>query len=140
VNFACDACQKRYSIADEKVQGRSFRVTCKQCGHVIVVRAATPPATAARAPTAVPPPAPTSASPPASADVARSAPSAPRAAPPPPAPALPPAPLEPRLPADPPAPPHHDEHEHFFSSEPVHRPRVTAEWLLQGQRRRRGPR
>ena len=33
MNFTCDQCQKVYSIADEKVAGRAFRVTCKQCGR-----------------------------------------------------------------------------------------------------------
>ena len=49
MNFNCDKCQKAYTIADEKVAGRSFRVTCKQCGHVIQVKASGP------APTAVAP-------------------------------------------------------------------------------------
>jgi len=48
VIFACDRCGRRYSVPDERVQGRAFRVTCKSCGNVIVVR----PAAAAAAPAA----------------------------------------------------------------------------------------
>ena len=55
MNFNCDACQKLYSIADEKVQGRRFRVTCKQCGHVIVVRGSAQPAAPTVTPVVRPP-------------------------------------------------------------------------------------
>jgi predicted Zn finger-like uncharacterized protein len=87
VNFSCDRCGRHYSIADEKVQGRQFRVACKACGNTIHVRAGgapvvTPapraPAPAPRAPAPTPPP-----SPPPRAAVA-AAPPPPPAAPPPP--------------------------------------------------------
>jgi predicted Zn finger-like uncharacterized protein len=58
VIFACDRCGRRYSVPDERVEGRAFRVTCKSCGNVIVVRpgsaapAASAPAQAAPRPVA----------------------------------------------------------------------------------------
>lgn len=179
MNFNCDRCHKAYTIADEKVAGRSFRVTCKQCGHVIQVKAggpspalAAPPAPAPRPaapappPAAVPPPAPAPRpAPVAAAPAPRPAPAAAAPAPrpppstpaatPPPAPILPAAtpPPAPVLPADPPilpaegappAPPpsleHQtlettDQHDLFFASQPTHRPRVTAEWMLQSKKK-----
>ncbi|BDG04604.1 AgmX/PglI C-terminal domain-containing protein [Anaeromyxobacter oryzae] len=50
MNFSCDRCGRLYSIADEKVQGRSFRVKCKACEHTIVVRAAATAPAAGQAP------------------------------------------------------------------------------------------
>jgi len=47
MKIVCDACGTRYSIEDSRVAGRSFKIRCKQCAHVIVV-----PGT--RAPTAEP--------------------------------------------------------------------------------------
>ena len=45
--FACDRCGRRYSVPDDRVQGRAFRVTCKACGQVIrVVPGAAAPAAA----------------------------------------------------------------------------------------------
>jgi len=55
VNFSCDRCGRRYAIADDKVQGRSFRVKCKACDHTIVVAASAPVAQAIPAPRAEPP-------------------------------------------------------------------------------------
>ncbi|MBE4749902.1 DUF4339 domain-containing protein [Corallococcus sp. ZKHCc1 1396] len=37
MNFTCDNCQKRYSIADEKVRGKTVKVRCKNCQNVISV-------------------------------------------------------------------------------------------------------
>jgi predicted Zn finger-like uncharacterized protein len=37
MKIVCDACQAKYSIADEKVQGKAFKIRCKKCGHIIVV-------------------------------------------------------------------------------------------------------
>jgi hypothetical protein len=37
VRFSCEKCGTIYSAADEKVRGRAFRMSCKLCGHVIVV-------------------------------------------------------------------------------------------------------
>jgi predicted Zn finger-like uncharacterized protein len=52
------ACQAKYSIADDKIQGKAFKIRCKKCSHVIVVKvggdaAAAPASTAAPAPVAV---------------------------------------------------------------------------------------
>ena len=38
MNFACDKCQKRYSIADEKVRGRTVKIRCKHCQNIISVQ------------------------------------------------------------------------------------------------------
>ncbi len=37
MNFTCDKCQRRYSIADEKVRGKTVKVRCKHCQNVISV-------------------------------------------------------------------------------------------------------
>ena len=41
VKFSCEKCGRTYA-ADEKVRGRSFKMKCKQCGHLIVVKAERP--------------------------------------------------------------------------------------------------
>ena len=38
MKIVCDACAARYSIADDKVQGKVFKIRCKKCSNVIVVR------------------------------------------------------------------------------------------------------
>lgn len=38
MKFYCDNCQTKYSIADEKVQGKVLKVRCKSCSHIITVR------------------------------------------------------------------------------------------------------
>src|SRR5262245_2978611 len=38
MKIVCDSCGAKYSIADEKVQGRVFKIRCKKCGAAIVVR------------------------------------------------------------------------------------------------------
>lgn len=51
MRFTCDGCGKRYATADEPVPGRVYKLTCKRCGHVIVLRvpaAVVGPAAAAR--------------------------------------------------------------------------------------------
>jgi predicted Zn finger-like uncharacterized protein len=47
MKIVCDTCGTRYSIDDGRVAGRSFKVRCKQCAHVIVLPGS-------RAPTAEP--------------------------------------------------------------------------------------
>lgn len=37
MNLTCNHCQKRYAIADEKVRGKSVKIRCKQCQHIITV-------------------------------------------------------------------------------------------------------
>jgi predicted Zn finger-like uncharacterized protein len=38
MKIVCDNCATKYSIADEKVRGKVFKIRCKKCSHVIVVR------------------------------------------------------------------------------------------------------
>jgi predicted Zn finger-like uncharacterized protein len=38
MKIVCDNCAAKYSIADEKVQGKVFKIRCKKCQHIIVVR------------------------------------------------------------------------------------------------------
>jgi predicted Zn finger-like uncharacterized protein len=46
MKIVCEACQAKYSIADDKVRGKVFKIRCKKCSHVIVVRGAGESATA----------------------------------------------------------------------------------------------
>jgi predicted Zn finger-like uncharacterized protein len=43
--FRCARCKTRYRVADHRVQGRRFRVTCKACGVVLIATAPTSNAT-----------------------------------------------------------------------------------------------
>jgi len=62
MKIVCDACQAKYSIADDKIQGKAFKIRCKKCNHIIVVKveadaaahAAVSPAAAAERPRAAP--------------------------------------------------------------------------------------
>jgi len=38
LNFACHQCERRYTIADEKVRGRTLKVRCKSCQAIVEVR------------------------------------------------------------------------------------------------------
>lgn len=38
MKIVCDSCAAKYSIADEKVAGKVFKIRCKKCSAVIVVR------------------------------------------------------------------------------------------------------
>lgn len=38
MKIVCDNCATKYSIADEKVRGKVFKIRCKKCSHIIVVR------------------------------------------------------------------------------------------------------
>lgn len=44
MNFSCNKCQRRYSITDDKVRGKTVKVRCKNCQNVISVEG--PPAEA----------------------------------------------------------------------------------------------
>src|SRR4051794_29255112 len=53
MKIICDSCGTKYSISDDKVRGKVFKIRCKKCSHIIVVRgtneaaaSATPAATA----------------------------------------------------------------------------------------------
>lgn len=37
MNFSCDNCQRRYTIADEKVRGKTVKIRCKNCQSIISV-------------------------------------------------------------------------------------------------------
>jgi predicted Zn finger-like uncharacterized protein len=60
VKFLCDQCKTKYQIADEKAAGKTLRMKCRKCGHLIEVRAATAATTIASTP---PPAGPSPASP-----------------------------------------------------------------------------
>src|SRR5438067_5674669 len=38
MKIVCDKCSTKYSIADEKVRGKVFKIRCKKCSHIIVVK------------------------------------------------------------------------------------------------------
>ena len=38
MKIVCGACGRKYSIADEKVQGKVFKIRCRNCSNVIVVK------------------------------------------------------------------------------------------------------
>lgn len=38
MRIICDSCGAKYSIADEKVRGKVFKIKCKKCSHIIIVR------------------------------------------------------------------------------------------------------
>jgi predicted Zn finger-like uncharacterized protein len=40
VKFLCDQCKAKYQISDDKVAGKTVRMKCRKCGHLIEVRAA----------------------------------------------------------------------------------------------------
>jgi len=63
MKFYCDACNTKYSIPDEKVQGKVLKVRCKSCGNVITVKEQVAPSSSGTEPTMmgsrpVPPPPP----------------------------------------------------------------------------------
>lgn len=39
MKFLCDNCKAKYQIADEKVSGRTVRMKCRKCSHLIEIRA-----------------------------------------------------------------------------------------------------
>src|SRR3954470_21088233 len=38
MKIICDSCATKYSISDDKVRGKVFKIRCKKCSHIIVVR------------------------------------------------------------------------------------------------------
>lgn len=38
MKIECDKCAAKYSIADDKVRGKTFKIRCKKCSNVIIVR------------------------------------------------------------------------------------------------------
>ncbi|MFY3742718.1 zinc-ribbon domain-containing protein [Anaeromyxobacter sp. Red801] len=66
MKFSCDRCGKRYATADTPVPGRVYKLKCRACGHVIVLKGpaagappGAPPRSAAVPPAPPPPSAPT---------------------------------------------------------------------------------
>lgn len=55
MKFLCDQCKAKYQIADEKVVGKTVRMKCRKCGHLIEVRAAVTESSVASVPPAGPP-------------------------------------------------------------------------------------
>ncbi len=41
MRIVCETCQAKYSISDDKVAGKVFKIRCKKCSAVIVVRSGT---------------------------------------------------------------------------------------------------
>ncbi len=44
MKIVCDNCSAKYQISDDKVRNKTFKIRCKKCSHVIVVRGGQPPA------------------------------------------------------------------------------------------------
>src|SRR5262245_4848845 len=42
MKIVCESCGAKYSIADEKVAGKVFKIRCKKCSAVIVVKGDSP--------------------------------------------------------------------------------------------------
>lgn len=38
MKFLCDNCKAKYQIPDEKIAGRTLRMTCRRCSHDIIIR------------------------------------------------------------------------------------------------------
>ena len=63
MKIVCDNCSAKYQISDDKVRNKTFKIRCKKCSHIIVVRAgeqdapaaASEPAVAAQEPAAAEP-------------------------------------------------------------------------------------
>ena len=53
VKFFCEQCKAKYQIADERVVGKTVRMKCRKCGHLVEVRATV---TESSASTSAPPP------------------------------------------------------------------------------------
>jgi predicted Zn finger-like uncharacterized protein len=49
MKIVCDSCATKYSISDDKVRGKVFKIRCKKCSHIIVVRGTNDAAAAAPA-------------------------------------------------------------------------------------------
>ena len=55
MKIVCDSCGTKYSISDDKVRGKVFKIRCKKCSHIIVVRGTEDAGTPAVAPAAAAP-------------------------------------------------------------------------------------
>jgi predicted Zn finger-like uncharacterized protein len=50
MKIVCDSCSTKYSISDDKVRGKVFKIRCKKCSHIIVVKGISEAAVAPEAP------------------------------------------------------------------------------------------
>src|SRR5262249_2037812 len=41
MKITCQACQAKYTIADEKIQGKIAKIRCRKCGAIVLVDATT---------------------------------------------------------------------------------------------------
>src|SRR5262245_62143712 len=41
MKFICENCKAKYQIGDDKIAGRSVRMKCRRCGHLIQIGAST---------------------------------------------------------------------------------------------------
>lgn len=57
MKFSCERCGKKYATAEQPVPGRVYKLKCKACGHLVVVRGAVETAATGGAPVAVAQPA-----------------------------------------------------------------------------------
>lgn len=57
MKFVCDSCNAKYQIGDDKVAGKTLRMKCRRCGHMIQVAATVTESSVSGKPPA-PPPAP----------------------------------------------------------------------------------
>ncbi|MEJ7734939.1 MAG: zinc-ribbon domain-containing protein [Polyangiaceae bacterium] len=48
MKFLCDNCKAKYQIGDEKVAGKTVRMKCRKCGHLIQVHASVTESSVAR--------------------------------------------------------------------------------------------
>ena len=46
MKFTCDRCSKRYATAEDPVPGKVYKIKCRACGHLIVVKSQTGTSTA----------------------------------------------------------------------------------------------
>lgn len=59
MKFLCDSCKTKYQIDDDKVAGKTVRMKCRKCGHLIEIRQSAGPASVMpKQPTVPLPPAP----------------------------------------------------------------------------------
>ena len=40
MKITCQSCQSKYTVSDEKVQGRTVKIKCRKCGATILVNSA----------------------------------------------------------------------------------------------------
>ena len=37
MKITCQSCQSKYTVSDEKVQGKTVKIKCRKCGATIIV-------------------------------------------------------------------------------------------------------